>query len=305
MTRADGRALWLPDVLRAAGLPVEVVPEFRYAGKEPERWLAMVDHHTASNRNSGPRPALGIVRNGRPDVPGPLCNLLLDRRGIHVCIASGAANHPGVSYLPLNGGISSGVKYWALGREIELDGIGEPFPTDGPQHEAMVVGNAAICTYLGIDPGTGLWDHKSICRPVGRKIDVRPYDLAAGRTAVARRMTGTTPQPPTRPEEYFDMDEATFNRLLDERLDAKLEPIEAQLAAVHRETVQSITPAPGRKASMRWLVGRLYVRQENGDRVRDAIAAGVRTLLRADEPGKAAAKLLSRAAEPAQGDEAA
>lgn len=36
------------------------------------------------------------------------------------------------------------MKYWALGHEIELDGVGEPFPTDGPLYEAVHRMNAAI-----------------------------------------------------------------------------------------------------------------------------------------------------------------
>lgn len=204
-SRAKGRALWLPDVLRDAGLPVEVYPGWEHSGVDPIEWVAVVDHHTASNRRGGPRAALGTVVRGRPDLPPRLANMLLDRNGVHVITAAGAANHPGVSYLPLRGGISSSVKRWALGREIELDGVGEPFPPGGRQYEAMSIANAAICTYLGLDPAVALWDHKSICRPAGRKIDVRPYDLADGRIRVARRMTGRpiTPPPPTAPEGFL------------------------------------------------------------------------------------------------------
>ena len=198
-TRAKGRALWLPDVLRDAGLPVEVAPGWEHAGRDPREWIAITDHHTASSRRGGPRPALGTVVRGRPDVPPRLANMLLDRNGVHVVTAAGIANHAGVAYLPLRGGISSGVNGYALGREIELDGVGEPFPPGGRQYEAMSIGNAAICTYLGLDPATAVWDHKSICRPRGRKIDVRPYDLADGRARVARRMTGRPIPTPTTP----------------------------------------------------------------------------------------------------------
>lgn len=224
VTRGHGRAHWLPDVLRDAGLPVDVVPGWADAGKEPREWVAIVDHHTASSQRGGPRAALGTVTRGRPDVPGPLANLLLDRAGVHVVVASGAANHPGVAYLPLRGGISSGVKYWALGREIELDGVGEPYPAEGRQYEAMTRGNAAICAYLGLDPAAGLWDHKSVCRPVGRKIDVRPYDLADGRVRVARRLTppakpAPTPKPTPTPTPNGGLtmaDITTLTRKLDE-----------------------------------------------------------------------------------------
>lgn len=197
--RTKGRALWLPDIARDAGIQVRTLPGWEARGKEPVEWLAQVNHHTASNRNSGPHPSEGILERGRPDVTGPLCNGSPGRDGTLLVVAAGAANHPGVSYLPLRGGISSGVKYYALGWEIELDGIGEPFPPTGAQHEMVTTLNAAVATYLGHDPATTLFDHKAIARPVGRKIDVRPYDLAEGRTRVARRMLGARPPTPTEP----------------------------------------------------------------------------------------------------------
>ena len=195
MSRAKGRALWLPDVLRDAGLRIEVTPGWEHRGKEPTEWLAQVNHHTASNRNAGAHPSLGILQTGRSDVPGPLSNTSPGRDGVIRIIAAGAANHPGVSYLPLRGGISSGVKYYTLGHEVELDGIGEPFPVEGPQYESVSIMNAAICIYLGLDPATTLFDHKYIARPHGRKIDIRPYDLPTGRVRCARRMTGQHPAP--------------------------------------------------------------------------------------------------------------
>lgn len=219
-TRAKGRALWLPDVLRDAGLPVEVAAGWEHAGREPREWIAIVDHHTASSRRGGPRPALGTVLRGRPDVPPRLANMVLDRNGVHIVTAAGTANHAGVAYLPLRGGISSGVNSWALGREIELDGVGEPFPPGGRQYEAMSIANAAICVYLGLDPATALWDHKSICRPRGRKIDVHPYDLADGRARVARRMTGR-PANPANPQEFHVNadDEKKIRKIVREEVD--------------------------------------------------------------------------------------
>lgn len=238
-SRQEGRAVWLPDVLRDAGLDIIVEPGFEHRGKDPILWVAQVNHHTASNRNSGVEPARGIVRDGRPDVPGPLANTLPRRDGVIRIMAAGAANHPGVSYLPHRGGISSGVKFYALGHEIELDGVGEPFPVDGRQYEAVSIMNAAIGIYLGHDPARDLWDHKSIARPVGRKIDVRPYDLHDGRVRVARRMTGTHLPSPT---DWFDtMDRPELEAILD----AKLRPIRDALAKTGQKPVAIRHPRPG------------------------------------------------------------
>lgn len=197
MTRARGRALWLPDVLRDAGLAIHVEPGWERRGAEPREWVAQVNHHTASSQRGGPRASLPIVRDGRHDVPGPLANTLPDRNAVIVIVASGAANHPGVSWIPQRGGISSGVKYWTLGHEIELDGVGEPFPVGSRLWEVVHRMNAAIATYLGHDVSRDLLDHKKIARPPGRKIDVRPYDLQVGRSYTARLMTGRPPTDPT------------------------------------------------------------------------------------------------------------
>lgn len=222
MSRARGRALWLPDVLRDAGLPIDVVPGWERRGKEPREWVAQVNHHTASSRRGGPRASLSTVVHGRPGLPGPLCNTLPDRNGTIVIVASGAANHPGVSWIPQRGGISAGVKYWTLGHEIELDGVGEPFPVDGRLYEHVARMNAAIAVYLGHTPDPDLLDHKEIARPRGRKIDVRPYDLSHARTVVARLMTGRTPTT-EEPLMVTDTDVARIRRIVAEEVGALLD----------------------------------------------------------------------------------
>lgn len=249
MSRAHGRALWLPDVLRDAGLPVEVVPEFGVAGKEPKEWLAQVNHHTASSPRGGPRPSLPVVREGRPDVPGPLSNTLVDRNGVWVCTSSGAANHPGVSYIPHRGGIASGVKYWTLGHEIELSGVGEPFPVGGRLYESVARGNAAIAIYLGHDVAGDLWDHKAIARPVGRKIDVDPYDLGHGRIYVARLITGT-PTPTPIPEDWFTMaTEQDLTRVVD----AAVAPLREEIRNLRTEGAKRAAVARDPRDQRAWV----------------------------------------------------
>lgn len=244
MSRAKGRALWLPDVLRDAGLPIKLVDGWETRGKEPSEWLAQVNHHTASNRNSGPHPALGIVTHGRggsAPVPGPLANTLPDRNATIHIVASGAANHAGVAYLPLRGGISSGVKYWTLGHEIELDGIGEPFPVNGRLYENVATMNAAIAAYLGHDPATQLFSHAAIARPHGRKIDPRPYDLEHARKVVAHKMNTLGGKPtrpnPTPPTGALTVSEA---KTINAKIDREVKGLKDRDSMVYEGTRQAL-----------------------------------------------------------------
>jgi hypothetical protein len=74
-------ALNLPSALKARGLRVETVPgwETRSAGTFNPK--GAVCHWTAGPRGTTKRASLGICINGRPDLPGPLCNVYLDRAG--------------------------------------------------------------------------------------------------------------------------------------------------------------------------------------------------------------------------------
>lgn len=83
-------------------------------------------HHTASSRQGGDLASLGTVVNGRPDLPGPLCHILVGRDGQVRVIASGRANHAGYGgpfgWVPTNLGNS-----YLIGIEIENNGVGEPY----------------------------------------------------------------------------------------------------------------------------------------------------------------------------------
>src|SRR5262245_58324550 len=52
-----------------------------------------VNHHTASGPAPPDAPSLGIVVNGRPDLPGPLCNVLQSYSDKAIVVAAGVANH--------------------------------------------------------------------------------------------------------------------------------------------------------------------------------------------------------------------
>lgn len=141
-----GRALWLPDTLRAHGLVVHEVPGWETRGSSTLNPSGVVCHHTASAAGSD-HPALGTVINGRPDLNGPLCNVLLARNGDCYIIAAGTANHAGTGgWRGLSGNSS------VLGIEAENNGVGEPWPAH--QIDAYVRLCAAMCDGGGFTPDT-------------------------------------------------------------------------------------------------------------------------------------------------------
>lgn len=113
--------------LKHWGLDVQKVPGWQQRGHEGI-WLprAVFDHHTASSRLAGNIPALSIVTNGRPDLPGPLCNFLVGRDGLVVIVAAGRCYHAGEGG-PLKGLPKDNANSYAFGIEIENDGVGEHY----------------------------------------------------------------------------------------------------------------------------------------------------------------------------------
>jgi hypothetical protein len=87
--------IWLPTVLKGAGLKVSEVPGWENRGRgEMGTVKGVMCHHTAGPK-TGNMPSLGIVTNGRPDLNGPLSQLCLGRDGTYFVVAAGRANHAG------------------------------------------------------------------------------------------------------------------------------------------------------------------------------------------------------------------
>lgn len=115
------RALWIPDQLEAAGLTVIREWGWDLRGSPSFNPQGVVCHHTASAPGNN-APSLGICINGRPDLPGPLCQILIARDGTCHVIASGTANHAGAGgWRGLTGNTS------VFGIEVENNGLGEPW----------------------------------------------------------------------------------------------------------------------------------------------------------------------------------
>lgn len=178
------RMLWLADQLRKWGCTVVPVPGWETRGNANVTPKVVVNHHTAS-RSTTKAPSLGIVTNGRPDVPGPLCNVLIARNGVCYVVASGRSNNAGTgSWQGISGNTNT------FGIEAENNGTGEPWPA--AVLDAMVRVNAAVTTHLGL-PAERCIGHKEW---TSRKIDPN-FDMNQFRLRVADRITtGPTGEPP-------------------------------------------------------------------------------------------------------------
>lgn len=181
-------ALNLPDALRARGLVVEVVPgwETRSAGSFAPH--GAVCHWTAGPSKSKTRPSLNICVNGRAGLPGPLCNVYLDRNGVAVVVAAGRANHAGLGDWKGLVGNSA-----VFGTEAEASG---PDDWTDAQRVAYPKVNAAYADIggFGADMVCGHSEWADV-RPVkdgkqSRKSDINGWPMSEMRSSVANILAG-------------------------------------------------------------------------------------------------------------------
>jgi len=179
--------LWFPKALFDAGLKVSEVPGWQTRGRRQLNIKGVICHHTASAPGKN-APSLNTVRDGRSDLPGPLCQVLLGRDGTCYIVAAGAANHAGRG---LWHGITDG-NGQTFGIEAENNGVGEPWPER--QFDAYLRLCAAVCKQrkLGAEMVAG---HREYALPKGRKIDPTGIDMVTFRSRVAQILAGIAPAP--------------------------------------------------------------------------------------------------------------
>ena len=177
---------WLPEVLEDAGLKVAEQPGWRSRGRgEMGEVKGVMCHHTAGSAH-GIMPSLGIITNGRPDLPGPLAQLGLGRDGTYFVVAAGRCNHAGAGMWQ---GLSTGNSSF-IGIEAENTGTSnDPWPA--VQLDAYRRGVAAILKKIGSN-AIMCCGHKEYALPHGRKNDPL-FDMGEFRTLVASIMAGTAP----------------------------------------------------------------------------------------------------------------
>ncbi|GAB2694151.1 peptidoglycan recognition protein family protein [Thalassiella azotivora] len=143
---------WLARRLRNAGLDVRTVDGWKDRGRPPSTGTfnprGVLLHHTAAGlaTTSNPHPARWTVINGRSDLPGPLCHVLVDFNGVCHVIAAGRANHAGWARAsgPLPEGDGNSLY---VGIEIDYDPRVQA--ASPAQKQASLKAAAAIVTRLG------------------------------------------------------------------------------------------------------------------------------------------------------------
>jgi len=182
--------------LRAAGLVVVECAGWQTRGSSSFDPRGSVNHHTAGAA-TGTTPSLGTVINGRPDLAGPLANVLQSRESSGpdkaYVVAAGRANHAGSGgWRGLSGNSS------VYGLEIEHTGTA-PLPMARQQIAARI--HAAL---IGARSADYVCQHSEWAP--GRKIDAATGVDNNGfrqmvRDAQSGRPPEPTPTPPPRPKD--------------------------------------------------------------------------------------------------------
>lgn len=151
-----------------------------------------MSHHTVSRPSNGMTPCLRLVKVGRSDVPGPLCNGYMGYDRVYRIITLGRANHPGAGGPITLDGLTipkdNGRPYiWGT----EFEGGLEPWTRE--MHEAMAAANAGITDWLAEDHGRTIQcnlEHKDWAPR--RKIDRLGYtrELSMSRIQAFRNAAG-------------------------------------------------------------------------------------------------------------------
>lgn len=230
------KAVYLAQVLRAAGLTVEEYPLWKDRGRPSDGGLldiqAIIGHHTAGPL-TGDRPSLGTVVNGRPGLTGPLGQLFLARSGVWVVIAAGKSNSNGkvtdLSYSNAH----------TLNIEAEAAGLGpKKAPADWPavQYNSYAKGVAALLNHLKLPTARHL-GHKEVAAPLGRKTDPS-FDMKVFRQVVDRyrdQLAEAAGRTTGRP--LFSLDRLLYHR--------KNKPLELPvIAVIQRRLVNLGYPLP-------------------------------------------------------------
>lgn len=265
----------LPEALKRFGVEVVEVNGWRDRGRSTFTPRGGLNHHTAGPR-SGMTPSLKTVTEGRPGLPGPLCNVLGSRDLKAYVVAAGKANHGGVG--SWNG--VSGNSY-LFGLEMEHTGV---FGTEGVTADLIefMARVQAAFAWLGGYTAANVAQHWEYAQPPGRKIDfVKGHlDPVAFRGRVAtllRQGGGTQPQPTNPSEDWFDMaTEAQLKKIVGDEVNRVLGPVLVDIKE-QRENAQQESDRDGSTRAY------LFALAEALGHPREALAQRAREIDKADQ----------------------
>ena len=159
----------LADILRNAGLTVIEVSGWKTRGHGVMSSVkGILAHHTAGAA-TGDYPSLNIVRDGRPDLEGPLSQLGLARSGTWYVIAAGRSYHAGKTVDDSIFGNSNAIGIEAEGTGIPSTNTGHAYWSE-VQYQSYIRGVKALQAAYGI-PTAHVLGHKEAAVPAGRKPD--------------------------------------------------------------------------------------------------------------------------------------
>ena len=191
--------IWLPEVLKNAGLKVATVDGWETRGAADSKGnrnvgkiFGVICHHTGVNSNKN-MPTLNSLINGRKAgqgikaLSGPLAQLGLGRDGTFYVVAAGRANHAGAG---LWQGLTNGNSNF-IGIEAENRGLANDFPWPAVQLDAYHRGVAAILRHIG-KGAEFCAGHKEYALPPKRKDDPT-LDMDVFRATVRAILNGDAP----------------------------------------------------------------------------------------------------------------
>ncbi|MFE4548272.1 N-acetylmuramoyl-L-alanine amidase [Streptomyces sp. NPDC056785] len=187
-------------MLRSEGLTVVEVGNWEAHNRNHKGpWgpvYGVMIHHTAT---SGTASTVEVCRAGRPDLPGPLCHGVIDKKGVVHLVGYGRANHAGLgdgevlqaviaeTALPVDNEADTDGNRHFYGFECENRGDGkDPWPE--AQLLAIERVAAAICRHHG-------WTERSV---IGHlewqpgKPDPRGFTMGSMRVRVGERLRPTS-----------------------------------------------------------------------------------------------------------------
>lgn len=188
------RLLWLPEVLRRAGLTVREVPGWQTrSGPEDEDASTFVPrgvviHETRSPRIASDADEIRVLVEGRVGLSGPIAQLYLGRGGVWHVVAAGLCHHVRTGWGgPFTGLGNSRLLGVEPAHTVSVDGSGrrlETWAQKRTQYVSYVKGVAAILRYTGWPAPVGHKEHQP-----GDKPDPE-FDMGQFRRDVAHVLAG-------------------------------------------------------------------------------------------------------------------